>query len=167
MRPCRRRRRRRSSSVGLVIQRLTPSDPARLDRLAETHQAAFAPTARGWSGDEIANLARTGLLLADDGDRGFALFSRAADEAELLTIAVHPDHRRRGLARGLLMSAEDALMADGARLIHLEVAADNPGAIALYEAQGYRVSGRRKQYYRRGPAERVDAVMMVKDLAGA
>lgn len=151
-----------------MIRRLTSSDsgldPTRLARLAETHRAAFAPTSREWSGDEIADLARAGLLLADDVDRGFALFSVAADEAELLTIAVHPDHRRCGLARDLLTSAERMLRADGALRIYLEVAADNPPAIALYEALQYQISGRRKLYYRRAAGDRIDAVVMAKDL---
>lgn len=167
MRPCRRRRRRQSFETDPLIRRLTFPTPDRLARLAETHCEAFAPTSRGWSGDEISDLCRAGLLMADDDDRGFALFSRAADEAELLTVAVHPDHRRQGLAKALLTSAEECLLADGARLVHLEVAADNPGAIALYEALGYQVSGRRKGYYRRGADSRVDAVMMVKNLGGA
>lgn len=164
MRPCLRRRRRRSSEDRPLIRRLTSPDPARLDRLAEAHQAAFAPTSRGWSGDEIADLAAAGILLADDGDRGFALFSVAVDEAELLTVAVHPEHQRRGLARDLLTAAQAALAAEQVLKIHLEVAADNAGAIALYEALGYRASGRRKQYYRRASGDRVDAIMMAVDL---
>ncbi len=138
-----------------------------MEGLAKAHLAAFAPTSRGWSGHEIADLARTGLLLADDHDRGFALFSRAADEAELLTVAVHPDHQRQGLARDLLNTAEEILQEGGVRQIHLEVAADNPGAIALYEALEYRISGRRKQYYRRAEGTRIDAVLMMKKLDAA
>lgn len=147
-----------------MIRRLTSPDLLRLNRLAETHQAAFAPTSRGWSGDEIADLAASGLLLADDGNRGFALFSVAVDEAELLTVAVHPEHRRKGLARDLLMAAETALEAEKVLKIHLEVAADNAGAFALYQALGYQVGGRRKQYYRRAAGDRVDAIMMAVDL---
>ena len=149
-----------------MIWRLTSPDPARLERLSLVHHAAFAPVSRGWRGDEIAALARTGLLMVDDHVRGFALFSLAADEAELLTIAVHPDHQRQGLARSLLTEGERVLKADRVRQAHLEVASDNSGAIALYEALGYRVSGRRKQYYRRASGERVDAVMMAKNLEG-
>lgn len=164
MRRCRRRRRRRSSEDRSLIRRLTSPDPTRLDRLAKAHQAAFAPFSRGWSGDEIADLAATGILLADDADRGFALFSVAADEAELLTVAVHPEHRRRGLARDLLTAAQAALAAEKVLKIHLEVAADNAGAIALYKMLGYQVSGRRKLYYRRASGDRVDAIMMTFDL---
>ena len=56
--------------------------------------------------------------------------------------------------------AAEAMPREGVRLIHLEVAADNSGAVALYEALGYQVSGRRKQYYQRVSGHRVDAVMM-------
>lgn len=164
MRRCLRRRRRRSSEDRPLIRRLTSPDPTQLNRLAETHRAAFAPTSRGWSGDEIVDLAATGILLADDLDRGFALFSVAIDEAELLTVAVHPEHRRKGIARYLLMAAETALAAEKILKIHLEVAADNAGAIALYQALGYQVIGRRKQYYRRAAGDRIDAIMMAADL---
>lgn len=167
MRPCQRRHRRRYSRPDQLIQRLTSPDPARLARLADIHRAAFAPISRAWSGGEIADLAAAGILLVDDADRGFALFSRAVDEVELLTVAVQPDHQRRGLARDLLTMAERVLRSIGVIRIHLEVAADNPGALALYEALGYRVNGRRKQYYRRASGDRIDAVVMAKDLGPA
>lgn len=148
-----------------MIRRQTSPDLARLERLAAVHQAAFAPGARGWSGAEIGDLAGDGVLLADDADRGFALFSHVLDEAELLTIAVDPDHRRQGLARRLLAAGEAELAALGVEKIHLEVAADNVAASLLYQALGYQVGGVRKGYYRRATGAPVDAAMMVKRLS--
>lgn len=147
-----------------MIQRIASPTPDRLHRLAATHAAAFAPLARGWSETEIANLAHTGALFADADDRGFALFSLVHDEAELLTLAVHPDHRRIGLGRALLATAEEALAIEVVTMIHLEVAADNAAAIGLYQASGYQIGRVRKDYYRRGAA-RVDAVTMAKQLS--
>jgi [ribosomal protein S18]-alanine N-acetyltransferase len=150
-----------------LIQRLTSFDPDRLGRLAAVHRAAFAPTSRGWSGAEIESLARNGALYADDVDRGFALFSVAMDEAELLTVAVNPDDRRTGLGNALLTTGEADLRLSGITKIYLEVAADNIPAAALYAALGYQTAGIRKGYYSRSDGVRVDAVMMMKGLSGS
>ncbi len=94
----------------------------------------------------------------------FALGRAIAGEAELLTIAVAPDQRRRGLASQLLTAfAEDARQR-GAETAFLEVAADNIPARALYEAGGYRAAGNRRGYYRTPGGSRVDAVIMQKAL---
>lgn len=73
-------------------------------------------------------------------------------EAELLNLAVRPQARRRGLGRALL-----ALL--GGRKVWLEVRASNESAIRFYESQGFRICGRRRNYYRE-PEE--DAVLMVR-----
>ena len=86
------------------------------------------------------------------------------DEAELLTIAAHPDHRRKGLAQNLMQSWTQAAAARGARTAFLEVAADNAGAIALYLRCGFVETGRRKGYYARPDAGRVDALLFARDL---
>lgn len=129
-------------------------------RLAAVHRAAFEPVSRGWTAEEIASFARAGALFADDQDRGFALFTIAADEAELLTIAVDPDHQRRGLARGLLKAAKDSLSEIGVTIIFLEVASDNRAAIELYQSLAFTVKGTRRAYYKRPGGQRVDAIMM-------
>ena len=89
---------------------------------------------------------------------GYALFSRVLDEAELLRIAVAPEARRQGLGALLLQHAEQALLAAGTVQLYLEVRASNTPAQALYQAQGWQLSGRRAGYY---PAEtgREDALL--------
>ena len=146
-----------------MIERVDPGDALRLDRLAALHAAAFADSSRGWSAAEIGSLAANGVLLAEDADQGFALVSLAADEAELLTIAVAPTSRRRGLGGRLLSHAIDAARAAGAIAMHLEVADDNAAARRLYESQEFAQVARRPGYYRRG-AQRVDALMFTKAL---
>jgi len=84
----------------------------------------------------------------------------AADEAELLTLAVRPMHRRRGVGRQLLMAAIDHVRAAGARSLYLEVGADNSTARNLYDAQGFVAVGSRPAYYNRGSAPPADAVVM-------
>lgn len=80
---------------------------------------------------------------------GFILMRVAADEAEILTLAVCPAARRRGLARALLAAALAAVRARRARRCFLEVAEDNAAARALYAHAGFAAVARRPQYYRR------------------
>ena len=136
---------------------MTPAAMARL------HAAAF-PRARPWSEAEFAALlAQPGCFAAGD-ERAFALVRVIADEAELLTIATHPDHRRRGLARALMAAWTGQAERLGARRAFLEVAADNAPAVALYEATGFTPCGRRRGYYRRAGAAPADALIYARDL---
>ena len=131
------------------------------DDLAALYARAF-PAGRAWTADEIAWLATApGFLLT--AATGFALGRAAADEAELVTIAVDPDARRRGTGRGLLAAFERAAQARGAETAYLEVAADNAAALGLYRAAGWRETGRRRGYYARTGGA-VDAVTMAKRL---
>ena len=131
--------------------------------LATLHAQCFE-TPRPWSAGEFAD------LLADDktvfaGDRhGFVLGRVVADEAELLTIAVPPAARRRGLGRQLLSEFEASVAARGAIHCYLEVAADNLPAIALYHSQGYVESGRRTGYYTRKNTAATDAILLSRTL---
>ncbi len=101
----------------------------------------------------------TGFLLPE---RAFALWrsTPAAQEAELLRIAVRPDLRGRGLARALLAAGEAALGGEGARTLRLEVRVSNAPARALYAASGWAEAGLRRGYYRDGE----DAVLYAKIL---
>lgn len=88
-------------------------------------------------------------LVAEEGGRvlGHVLVGVAGGEAEVRTIAVSPDHRRRGLGRALLQAGHAAACAAGADVVFLEVAEGNDPAFRLYETEGYRVVGRRPRYY--------------------
>ena len=137
-----------------------------LDRAAALHAESFAALGeRPWVRRDLAELLASpgvaGVLLSGDGgDAGFALWRVAADEAELLTIAVRPIHRRQGAGRRLLLAAIDHARGAGARSLYLEVGVDNPAARGLYEAQGFRAVGRRPAYYRRGSGPAADGVVM-------
>jgi ribosomal-protein-alanine N-acetyltransferase len=82
----------------------------------------------------------------------------------VLTLAVEPAHRRRGVARDLLRQALALAAAAGAEEAFLEVAADNPGALALYRAEGFEQAGQRGGYYRRTDGETVDALVLRRTL---
>ena len=86
---------------------------------------------------------------------------RGASDADIQTIAVAPDARRRGLGRTLMQAQIAEAVARGARRLFLEVRADNPGAQALYENLGFLPIGVRRGYYQ---PDGVDAVVMRLDL---
>ena len=96
---------------------------------------------------------------ADIGANSCIILLVAADEAEILTIAVTPSVRRQGLARTMLRRAGQEARARGAVRVFLEVAADNAAARGLYWREGFREVGRRKAYYLR-PDKRVDALVL-------
>ena len=137
-----------------------------LDRAARLHAESFAALGeRPWTRRDLAELLASpgvaGLLLAaGSDDAGFALWRVAADEAELLTIAVRPIHRRRGAGRQLLKAAINHVRVAGARSLYLEVGADNPAAQNLYSAEGFRAVGHRPAYYRRGTGPAADGIVM-------
>lgn len=134
------------------------------EALAALHAAAFAGTLRPWSSAEFASLlGQPGTLLESD-PAGFALGRVAGPEAELLTLAVHPAARRRGLARRLVGAFEARAAAAGAEECLLEVALDNAAACALYDRLGYREAGRRPDYYPSAAGPRVDALLLRKQL---
>ena len=120
-----------------------------------------------WSEADFASLLAARGTFAVGDAHTFALGRVVLDEVELLTIATHPDHRRRGLARACLAAFEAEARARGARTAHLEVAAANTPAVALYEAAGWAHAGRRKGYYRTPEGARIDALLMSKSLSGA
>jgi len=134
--------------------------------LAALHARCFA-TPPPWSADSFAAmLADPGTrLLADPLARGFALLRVAADEAELLTLAVDPGFRRGGLARDLMDRFDRVAAAQGARNAILEVAEDNAPARALYAACGWEPAGRRPGYYRSATHPPVAALILRKALA--
>lgn len=153
------------------------SDPARrdlvieraggdaLDAVMEVMASAFdARFGEAWTRAQCAGIlpmAGVALTVArlDGKVAGFSLARRTLDEAELLLIAVHPDHVRGGVGRRLL----DQFIADqhraGARHLHLEVRDGNP-AVGLYRKGGFGIVGRRTNYYRGTDGEKFDALTM-------
>ena len=87
-----------------------------------------------------------------------------AGEAEIITLAVHPDLRRKGRATQLLQDFLTAAISNNVTSAFLEVAADNLAAQALYEEHGFIETHRRKGYYRTPKGKRIDAIVMMKDI---
>ena len=95
---------------------------------------------------------------------GFVLSRIAAGEAEILTIAVAPEWRRRGIATSLLTPHMAGLAAIGVDRLFLEVDAENAAARALYTNFGFEQVGERKAYYRSAGAPPAGALVMRRDL---
>lgn len=132
------------------------------EALAALHAAAFA---RGWSASEFDTFLADPACLLVARPTGFALARLALDEAELLTIATDPQHRRQGVARSLLSELLALAAARGAAVMFLEVAEDNAPAQGLYTVFGFEAAGRRKAYYPRPDGPAVDALVLRKSLA--
>jgi ribosomal-protein-alanine N-acetyltransferase len=147
-----------------VIEPATPRDAP---RLAQLHGASFH---RGWGEGEFeVMLAERNTLVhrLRSGRKviGFAVSRMAADEAEILSIAVAASHRGRGLSRDLLLTHLGHLAGRGVRTVFLEVEENNAPARRLYDRAGFAVAGRRERYYRQSGGEQLNALLMRRDLS--
>ncbi len=136
-------------------------------RLAQLHGASFH---RGWGEGEfevmlgerntLVHRLRLGRKII-----GFAVSRMAADEAEILSIAIDASQRGRGLSRNLLLTHLGHLAGRGVRTIFLEVEENNQPARRLYEWAGFGVVGRRERYYQQAGGEQLNALLMRRDLS--
>ena len=126
--------------------------------------AAVMPDGDAWDAAAIAaQLDLPGTFGLIDPEGGMVLARVAADEAEILGLAVVAEARRRGRGTALLAAAEAAAAAGGAAVMYLEVADHNAAARALYRRAGYVRSGLRRGYYHDGS----DALVLRKPLSPA
>lgn len=134
------------------------------EALASLHARAFD---KSWSGAEIAkmleNPAVVALVAGGETPEGFILAWTVAGDAEVLTVAVVPEARRRGVGAALVNAAIAAVLARGASSMHLEVAEPNQAARALYAKLGFTEAGRRRDYYATEQGW-VDAIVMRRAL---
>lgn len=116
-----------------------------------------------WSTQDFRDCVSFALFLVAEADEdvvGYAVALEAADEGEILNLAVAEAGRRRGLGRALVEAIVAALTDRGVRQVYLEVRESNAPARALYSAFGFKEVGRRRAYYRR-PVE--DAMVLRLD----
>lgn len=147
-----------------VLSEATLRDTAAIGRI---HAKSFH---RGWSDDEIERLLLDRNVLAHRATIGralvgFVMSRRAADEAEILSIAVSGRHGRRGLGRALLRLHLGRLSALGVKNVFLEVDESNEPANRLYHRAGFREAGRRKGYYPRTEHATGDALILRREIA--
>ena len=160
----------------MFFRRAKPSPPVirplRADKAAACARLHAADFAHPWTTDEIAaliarptTLAAAALDPANGTLRGFVLARLAADEAEILTIAVDSAARGKGVGRALLAEALRQAAHAGARAMFLEVDERNAAATALYRRLGFVTVGERPGYYCRPDGSRAAAAIMRKTLA--
>lgn len=136
------------------------------EALASLHARAFR-TLPPWRAADFAGLLADPLaFLLVEGDAGFLLGRAVAGEAEILTLAVAPDARRRGLGRRLMARFLYQARLRGAESAFLEVSAENAPAIALYESAGFLRAGLRRGYYADPDGRRIDALVLSRALTG-
>jgi len=136
-------------------------------RLAQLHGASFH---RGWSENEFEQLLAERNTLTHtlrEGRRtiGFIISRLAADEAEILSVAIDPVRRGRGLSRRLLSHHLGHLAGLGVRTVFLEVEENNSPAVRLYQRAGFRVVGQRPRYYAEPNGQTLNALVMQRDLS--
>jgi ribosomal-protein-alanine N-acetyltransferase len=141
---------------------LSPASPRDAASLAALHGASFS---RGWGESEFEQLLTDRSVVVDRAasgrhNVGFIVSRSAADEAEILSVAVARAWQGRGLARGLLDLHLRRLAGLRLRAVFLEVDEDNRPARRLYARAGFREVGRRPGYYSGGKS----ALVLRRDL---
>jgi [ribosomal protein S18]-alanine N-acetyltransferase len=152
-----------------VEWRVDQAQPRHAAAIADLHAAGFA---RGWSVQEIEDLLADRAVIADvlrsearsSVLDGFALSRVAADEAEILSIAIAPHRRGQGGGGPLLARHLARVNAAGARRVVLEVDEDNEPAVRLYRRFGFEKVGTRPAYYTRRDGSRGTALVMARQL---
>ena len=140
---------------------LRPPQPGDIRAIAEAEQRCFSDP---WPGHlyaaEVLAPGRFHRVLVDGrGSLVAYLFSVWQYlDLHVLKVATLPEHRRRGLARRLMATAEEHAAAMGGESVTLEVRVSNVAAVALYASMGYELVGRRRAYYTDGE----DALVMTK-----
>jgi len=131
-------------------------------QVAELEKICFSDP---WSEKSVASELENKLafwLVAEENGMVAGYIGSQTDmgETDMMNVAVHPDHRRKGIAETLILSLVEQLKVVKSHCLTLEVRASNAPAIALYEKLDFSEIGRRKNYYR-NPRE--DALSLRKE----
>lgn len=139
-----------------------------LPKLAEIHAVCFS---HAWAADELARMkaqdgtvflvARRSSPYGTRAPLGFLIVRTAADEAEVITVAVHPRQRGRGIGKRLMEAGLFRLYGDRCKSLFLEVDSANEPALLLYRSLGFRQVGQRKGYYSDSGGDGTALVMRV------
>jgi ribosomal-protein-alanine N-acetyltransferase len=152
--------------------RLRPGTSGELDEVMGVMEAAFGDRfGEAWTRSQCAGIlpmAGVSLIVARDMEIGavigFSLSRMVADEAELLLLAVTPNHHRGGIGGLLLDDFMERARAGGVARVHLEVRDGNP-AVDMYLRAGFRPVGRRANYYHARNGKRFDALTLAQELS--
>lgn len=145
-----------------------------VDQAMVIMEAAFDPAfGEAWNRRQLEDallMPNTHLVLSkqqsiegENQSAGFALSRSVLDEEELLLIAVHPNARRRGIAKQLLRDLLASAATRGVTRVFLEMRDGNP-AEELYRTFGFSPIGRRRGYYRSNRLSPIDAITFSREL---
>lgn len=144
-------------------------EPMRIEDVAAVHEIERLSFRTPWPAyafeQELRGNRVARYLVARAGERvvGFAGLWLMVDEAHITTFGVHPDWRRQGIGRQLLLNVAELSIGIGALRMTLEVRESNVAAQALYRAFGFEIAGRRRAYYTDDGEDAL--VMTTSDLA--
>ena len=145
--------------------------PLRAEAAAECARIHATGFAYAWGESDLENLiadpSALGTAALDPANgrlRGFVLSRLAADEAEILTVAVDTALRKAGIGRDLLRAHLAEVARAGAARIFLEVDEHNAAALALYARFGFARVGERRGYYKQADGKPASALVMRRDL---
>jgi ribosomal-protein-alanine N-acetyltransferase len=143
--------------MNFVIRRMTLDD---VPQVVAIDQIAFSlPWPERSFRFEITDNPASRCWVAEVGGRVAAMLVLwlIVDEAHIATIASHPDFRRLGIGKALMITALKSATEEGALSSFLEVRESNETALVMYRKFGFVESGRRKEYYK---DNNEDAILM-------
>lgn len=144
---------------------LSEAQPKDASAMAVLHAASFR---RGWSDDEFRSMLGDKMVVAHRAMRGsklvgFIITRMAADESEILSVAVAASAQGRGLAGKMLHLHLRRLAGLGVRTVFLEVGENNAPAIRLYARAGFERVSRRQGYYQDDAGRQTAALVLRRD----
>ena len=144
----------------LIIEKMGLDD---INQILEIEKISFPTPWHSYIFELELKKPRTLQLVSKFGDQvtGYIISWMMYDEIHILNVAVHPDFRRKGIARRLLSDVIEYFYPRGARSVILEVRMNNKAAQNLYESMGFRTLRIRKKYY---TDTGEDAIVMYLDL---
>lgn len=146
--------------MSLLIRRMRPEDIPAVHAIDERSFSLPWPE-RSFKFEATENpAARAWVAEADGRVVAMLVLWLIVDEAHIATIATHPDFRRQGIGKQLLLQALRAARTEGAKLAFLEVREGNTAAQSMYFKYGFEVTGRRPRYYK---DNNEDALLMTLD----
>ena len=137
-------------------------DTSHVCAIAEIEKMCFSdPWSENSISGELTSRLSHWLVAVENGQLlGYIGSQSVLGETDMMNVAVHPNHRRKGIAEALILALIHDLRTMDNRALTLEVRASNVPAIALYQKLGFDTVGRRPNYYRH-PKE--DALIMRKE----
>jgi len=149
------------------LVRLRPATLSDLEEMIEIERSSFGE--QSYRPELIEQLLTDrgfhNVIVEEEGRKvGYATYFEDArrKRARLVTIAVVPDRRDRGMARAMLIFLEREMAKLGLRTVSLEVGTANEPAKSLYLSLGYKIEGTVPDYYGKGK----DAYYMEKPVEG-